>query len=543
MIANRVRFPVFSYLPGAGRNRGVFAIAARLARGKAAILAIDMKRFLLLSLFPFLAPFNQAAERNIIFVVSDDQSPTLGCYGDPVACSPAVDSLAADGTLFHRAYATTASCSASRSVIMSGLHNHFNGQFGHQHNYHKFSSFHNVISLSLPRALSRAGYRTAQIGKYHIAPEEVYRFDTYLSGTARNGVQMANAAKDFITQQSDQPFFLYFATSDPHRGGGDDQTFPGKHKPNLFGNKPDKRAHDGIDELFFEPSKVPVPPYLPDTIESRSELAHYYQSCARVDQGVGRLIEILKEADLYDKTMIVFTADHGMAFAGAKTTVFEAGLHVPFVVRDPYQKNRGVESNALISHADITPSLLDFAQALDRGNNRPKDFLEANEYWKDKDYVAKDNRGHRPFVAYHGESWMPILGDPKGKHHKIMFASHTFHEITMYYPMRAVWDGKYKLIWNIAFGLPFPFASDLWASSTWQAQLEKGDDALYGFMKVGSYVNRPAFELYNVTKNRYENINLADNPEYANILESMKQKLKAFQHATDDPWISKWEYE
>ena len=121
-----------------------------------------------------------AAERNIIFIVTDDQGPTLGCYGDPVAHSPAVDKLAEDGMLFRRAYATTASCSASRSVILSGLHNHFNGQFGHQHAYHKFSSFHNVVSLSLPLALTRAGYRTGQIGKYHVAPEEVYRFETYL---------------------------------------------------------------------------------------------------------------------------------------------------------------------------------------------------------------------------------------------------------------------------------------------------------------------------------------------------------------------------
>ncbi|OUW19197.1 MAG: hypothetical protein CBD18_01390 [Opitutales bacterium TMED158] len=113
----------------------------------------------------------------------------------------------------------------------------------------------------------------------------------------------------------------------------------------------------------------------------------------------------------------------------------------------------------------------------------------------------------------------------------------------MYYPMRAVWDGQYKLIWNIASGLPYPFASDLWASSTWQAQLAQGGDALYGYQNVDSYVNRPAFELYDVTENRYENVNLASNPEYAPILEAMKRKLKDFQGATNDPWISKWEYE
>ena len=484
-----------------------------------------------------------AAERNIIFIVTDDQSPTLGCYGDPVAYSPAVDKLAEDGMLFRRAYATTASCSASRSVILSGLHNHFNGQFGHQHAYHKFSSFHNVVSLSLPLALTRAGYRTGQIGKYHVAPEEVYRFETYLKGNSRNAVQMAEVAKGFITDDDPRPFFLYFATSDPHRGGGNDETYPGKLKPNMFGNLPNKAAYEGINEVFYDPQTVPVPSFLPDTPESRSELAQYYQSGARIDQGVAKLVETLKDAGLYDKTLIVFTADHGMAFAGAKTTVFEAGLHVPFIVRDPYQKKRGIESDAMISHVDIAPSLIDFAQALDQKKNRPRDFLEANDYWSDKDYVERDNRGNRPFERYHGQSWIDILGNGKAKHHKTMFASHTFHEITMYYPMRAVWDGDFKLIWNIASGLPYPFASDLWASSTWQAQLEKGDDALYGYMNVGSYVNRPPFELYNVKENRYEAVNLAGNPEYADVLESLKKKLKEFQKSTNDHWISKWNYE
>ena len=93
------------------------------------------------------------------------------------------------------------------------------------------------------------------------------------------------------------------------------------------------------------------------------------------------------------------------------------------------------------------------------------------------------------------------------------------------------------------FRTPIPFASDLWASSTWQAKIEKADDASYGYMSVGSYVDRPAFVLYNVTENRYEEVNLASNPEYSKFLESMKTKLKAFQKATNDPWISKWEHE
>ena len=97
---------------------------------------------------------SQAAERNIIVFVTDDESPTLGCYGDRVAVTPAIDSMAADGVVFDNAFATTASCSASRSVILSGLHNHANGQYGHQHDFHKFASWYDVVSLSLPRALA-----------------------------------------------------------------------------------------------------------------------------------------------------------------------------------------------------------------------------------------------------------------------------------------------------------------------------------------------------------------------------------------------------
>ncbi|MCA9076519.1 MAG: sulfatase [Planctomycetaceae bacterium] len=498
--------------------------------------------FLSLAIFSAHAP---AAERNVIFFITDDESPTLGCYGDKAAVSPAIDAIAADGTLFTRAFATTASCSASRSVVMSGLHNHANGQYGHQHAYHKFASWHNVVSLALPRVMQRAGYRTAQIGKYHVAPEEVYRFETYLKGNSRNAVQMAEQSREFITSTDDErPFFLYFATSDPHRGGGTDQTSKRELKPDLFGNKPNDRAHDGVDEVFFDPADVTVPSFLPDTPETREELAQYYQSCARIDQGVARLVEILKEADLHDKTLIVFTSDHGMAFAGGKTTVYEGGLRVPFVVRNPYEEQRGIVSNAMISHIDITPSLLDFAGGLDHEANAPKDMLDADAYWQERGENLRENRGPRKGIdAYHGKSWIPILGDPDASHHETIFASHTFHEIQMYYPMRVVRDDNYKLIWNIAHGLPYPFASDLWAASSWQAQFQQGEDAPYGEKTVGEYIHRPAFELYDMRTDPHERTNLAEDSQHAEVLKTYKAKLKEFQTRYKDPWVMKWDYE
>jgi len=482
------------------------------------------------------------AERNIVFFITDDESPTLGCYGDPAAVSPAIDAVAADGTLFTHAFATTASCSASRSVVMSGLHNHANGQYGHQHSYHKFDSFANVVSLALPRVLTNKGYRTAQIGKYHVAPEEVYRFETYLKGPNRNPVQMAENCREFIEADSEKPFFLYFGTSDPHRGGGKDESFDGTLKPDLFGNRKNDGAHKGVDEVFFDPAEVPVPPFLPDTRECRSELAQYYQSCARIDQGVARLVEILEEAGVWDKTLFVFTSDHGMAFPGGKTTVYEGGLKVPFIVRNPYEENRGIVSSAMISHIDITPSLLDFAGGLDKETNGPRNRISGREYWKGKPYMAKENRGPE-FKSYHGKSWISILGDPEATHWETIFASHTFHEIQMYYPMRVVRDENYKLIWNLAHGLPYPFASDLWAASTWQAQWAKGMDADFGNKTVETYVNRPEFELYDMKKDPNETRNLAGNPEYAEVLTAYQKRLREYQDTMNDPWIMKWRYE
>ena len=304
-----------------------------------------MKLLLLGLLLVCFSPKSGAATPNIILFVTDDQSPIAGCYGHTDIKTPHLDSLAAEGTRFTHAFATTASCSASRSVILSGLHNHRNGQYGHTHDFHKFASFPAVAAVSLPLQMKQAGYRTAQIGKYHVAPVSVFEFEKRLAGNARNARSMAESCRDLFEESSARPFFLYFCTSDPHRGGGVDKTSPLELKPDLFGNKPERKAHQGIEEVFYEPSKVKVPDFLPDTPECRAEIAQYHQSCSRIDQGLGHLVSLLKDTGQWDNTVLIYTADHGMAFPGGKTTVYEAGLRVPFIVRHPEAKKRGVVNN------------------------------------------------------------------------------------------------------------------------------------------------------------------------------------------------------
>ena len=444
---------------------------------------------------------------NIVLIVSDDHGRgDLGCYGNPVIRTPNLDRLAAEGVRFTNAFCTTASCSASRSVILSGLYNHYNGQYGHQHAYHHFISFDRVRSL--PVLLSQGGYRTGRIGKYHVAPEEVYQFDVALRGNSRSPVQMADNCKDFIGADDERPFFLYFCTSDPHRGGGKAKDLP--HQPDRFGNT--KQGYPGIEEVTYKPEDVVVPDFLPDIPECRAELAQYYQAVSRVDQGVGHLIDLLKKAGKYDNTIVIYISDNGIAFPGAKTTLYEPGMNLPCIVRTPWQKNKGIACDALINYADLTPTILDFAGAT------PRDY------------------------QFHGRSFKPVLQRERAEGWDTTYASHTFHEITMYYPMRVVRERRFKLIWNIAHGLEYPFASDLWESATWQGNLRRGNKR-YGKRTIEAYLHRPKFELYDLENDPHEVINLADDPKHRNKLEEMKAKLKAFQKRTKDPWILKWEYE
>src|SRR5579872_6202682 len=115
------------------------------------------------------------AAQNVVLIVADDLGRQLGCYGDAVARTPNIDRLAAEGTRFDWAFCTTSSCSPSRSVILSGLQNHSNGQYGLQHASHNFST--RPFVKTLPALLKQAGYRTCSVGKVHVQPEEMYRFE------------------------------------------------------------------------------------------------------------------------------------------------------------------------------------------------------------------------------------------------------------------------------------------------------------------------------------------------------------------------------
>jgi len=108
--------------------------------------------------------------------------------------------------------------------------------------------------------------------------------------------------------------------------------------------------------------------------------------------------------------------------------------------------------------------------------------------------------------------------------------------------MRVVHTGKYKFIWNIAWKLDYSFASDLWASASWQGARKNGLQS-FGTRTVDAYIHRPRFELYDLEADPDEVENLAAKSEYRELVDSFSEKLKVFQQETNDPWLHKWEYE
>lgn len=452
---------------------------------------------LLAVLLTSLAPLS-AAPKNVVMIVADDLGRQLGCYGDSVARTPHIDALAADGTRFEWAFCTTASCSPSRSVILSGLQNHANGQYGLQHATHNFSTRNFVKPL--PLLLKEAGYRTCSIGKVHVQPEELYRFERYANdGIAggRNTVRMAENAGQFIRDNDQRPFFIYFCPTDPHRA----QTG--------FANETD---YPGVKKAVFDPAQIKVPHYLPDQPEVRQELAEYYASISRVDQGVGKLVDELAATGHRDDTLVLFLSDNGPPFPGAKTNLYDSGTRLPLIIRSPDQKQRGVVSQALVNWTDLAPTILEFTGA------------------------------KVPAYPLHGNSLLAILETPTPPGRDEIYQSHSFHEVTMYYPMRSIRTRKYHYILNLAHELPYPFASDLFDSPTWQGALKR-KDSQYGSRTVEAYIHRPRVELYDVTSDPQEIVNLAGRPEHAGPMAELQRRLQAWQKQTGDPWLIKYEHE
>lgn len=429
--------------------------------------------------------------RNILLLISDDQGLDLGSYGVPIR-TPRIDKFARESTRFTHGFAAVSSCSPSRAVINTGLYTHQNGMYGLQHDVHHQSLLDGIETL--PAMLRRAGYATALVGKKHVGPDSAFPYETELV-PERSGIrdvrELAIAASSFIRSSDDRPFFVTVAYSDPHRAAvdyGNDRTWP------------------GVKPAIYDPSKVPIPSHLPDIPAVRQDLAEYYESLSRLDTGIGMILDDLAATGRADDTLVIFCSDNGRPFPGAKTNLYDPGLHLPLIVRAPGRS--GSVNRAMVSWVDIAPTILDFA-------------------------------GVAPPARYplSGTSLLPLLGQVDAAGRDTVFASHDFHEINQYYPMRSVRTRTHSYILNLAHPLDYPIAGDVAGSPSWKA-IAANPAIRLGKRTQAAYLKRPAEELYDLARDPDELLNVIADPAYANILADLRLRLQAMRAATKDPWLA-----
>lgn len=465
-------------------------------------------------------PQTSSGHKNVLQLIADDLGLMLGCYGLDAIQTPNIDRLASAGTKFTKAFASTASCSGSRSTIYTGLHTHQNGQYGLNHGWNHFQTHHHVETA--PQIFNSLGYQTDIIGKVHVGPREVYPWEWYAPSETRDVRQIATETAQFFdrAEQTSRPFHLTVGFRDPHR----DATRGG------FGN--DEADIQSIEVPDYQPQDVEIPPFVGDVPELRAELVEYYKSITRMDQGVGYILEELEKRGLQHNTLVIFLSDNGAPFVNSKTTLYDAGIRLPLIVRDPrHMASPGVSNPNLVSFLDILPTCIDWAGC-------------KNEEIRTTNSEKSPARLRSSFLPILNAS--TVLDQTQWKQH--IFGSHTFHEIQNYWPTRFMRDQRYKYHRNIAWRLDFPFGTDLYGSLSWEgirnSALPSDEDSgtpevMLGRRRLANYLFHGPEELFNLDADPEEINNLVGRPEMEDKLKEMRAKTEEWQYLTDDVWLFK----
>ncbi|MEL6104850.1 MAG: sulfatase [Planctomycetota bacterium] len=451
-----------------------------------------MSRFIgTLALFTLLLPLGraQAANTNAIIFIADDVSwNDYGCYGNPAARTPNIDSLADNGIRFDRAYLTASSCSPSRSSIITGRYPHNNG---------KAAELHEPISVHLPwfpELLREAGYYTALSGKHHMKttkpdagqsprPEP---FDAVDGGRVPgNSGGSANWLKVTKDRPRDKPFFFWFASYDAHRGWDADKQWDEER----YG-----RMHQAKD--------VVVPPFLVDDAETREDLASYYNEVTRFDYHIGVVVEELQRQGVFEDTLIFVLADNGRPFPRAKTRLHDSGMRTALVAHWAKAMKWSGPSDQLVSVIDLAPTILQAGGVK----------------------VPKTMQGH---------SMMPLFEKPEAAIREYAFSEHNWHDYEAF--GRSIRHGDFLLLRNERVELAWQGPADSVRSASHASLLQQQTADKLTAAQADVFTSpRPAIELYDVPSDPFQLKNLAGIPEHRATERELTRVLDQWMKETGD---------
>lgn len=407
---------------------------------------------------------------NIVYLHAHDAGRYIQPYGHAIP-TPNLQRLARESTLFRHAYCAAPTCSPSRSALLTGVSAHESGMTGLTHR--GFSLAHPEWHLA--KYLQDHGYETVLSGVQHEfardRPKPGYSREIDLpetGGMAARDWAAAKAASTFLREEHEKPFFLACGFFFPHR--------------DFFEVDPD------IDPAYVQP-----PSCLPDTPETRRDMAAYHTVVRQMDRAAGEVIRTLRETGLEEETLLIFTVDHGIAFPQMKCQLYDTGMGVSLMVRYPGNPSAGTACPALVSHLDVYPTVCDLAGL------PPPDWLQ-------------------------GHSLRPLLEGQAESIRNEVFAEVTFH--AGYEPQRCIRTTTHKLIRHFDED-PSPVMVNI------------DDSPSKTLFHQHGFAARPrsTVQLYDLILDPAERNNLAGDPAYREVERDLTERLEAWMKATDDPLL------
>jgi len=406
---------------------------------------------------------------NILWITCEDTSPNLGCYGDPYAKTANLDRLATQGIRYTNAFSIAGVCAPSRSCLITGV---YPTSLGSHHMRSKVTLPDHIKCF--PEYLRAAGYYCSNNVKTD------YNFPV-----PKGAWDECSGRAHWRKRGEGQPFFSVFNITTTHesRIRASRQAFA-----KLTRRLTPQERHD--------PAKATPPPFLPGGPVVRNDWARYHDLVTAMDKQVGDLLEQLREDGLDDKTIVFFFADHGVGLPRAKQWIFDAGIHVPLIIRFPdgFQSlapaRPGAAVDRLVSFVDFAPTVLSLAG------------VEIPEHMQGTAFLGKQ------------------AGEPR----QYVFAIRDRMD-ERYDMMRAVRSKKYKYHRNYLPHLRYaPWLDYMEKMPTMQEwrRLE-AEGKLQGPPALFMRDTKPVEELYDIQADPHELQNLAGRPEHQKALEQMRR--------------------
>lgn len=435
-----------------------------------------------------------AADRpNLLWFVVDDMSVNFSCYGEKVIETPHVDRLAAEGAKFTRAFVTAPVCSSSRSAMITGMYQTTIGAHHHRSGRGKHRIRLPDAVTPLPVLLREAGYFTCNGSGLPGLDHRSLPVQEPRPGKTDYNFDWDPAmydSHDWAGRNADQPFFMQVQL----------------HGGKLRGDSEAANAafaRRAVAELgsATDPDKVTLPPYYPRDPVLLADWAAYLDSVRLTDWHVGQVLGRLEKEGLLGSTLVVFMTDHGISHARGKQFLYDEGTHIPLIIRGPGVKPGTVRED-LVEHIDLAALSLAAAGQKIPDGMQGRDLLSPDYEPREAVFAARDR-----------------CGEAADRIRSVRTSTHLY--LRNYHPRRPLlMPNEYKdskaIIRRLrdlqAAGELGPLSSDLLFAPT-----------------------RPAEELYEWSRDRWQISNLASDPASAELLNNLSTLLDTWIEKTGDP--------